>query len=184
MFASAGDTWHRVVPDFLRSTIGSPVSNSNQVQRDISSWFSLVGGPNTKEITVCNSLADLLRQVTTQSVPSASPTPPPPNPSNENSKPQSSTQPPQSSTPGEMAYVCADPAPFAPEGFNVLAIQHRERKAHAVIARPSPRNEDVAIVTSDGMPDHEYHSTPSEKYLWSSLMSISMCQFEIFNRVT
>jgi hypothetical protein len=127
----------------------STPSRSDWYKGDFSKWFSLTSGPSLQLprgfTATCNNSKQPLGFPDVTS----------PNPSNSNSKPQSSSPSPRPSPPREMAYLRANPAPFAPEGFNVLAILHRERKARAVVARPQSRNEDVSIVTINGMPDHE-----------------------------
>ncbi|TVU06696.1 hypothetical protein EJB05_49921, partial [Eragrostis curvula] len=64
------------------------------------------------------------------------------------------TLPPQANA-AAMAYRRSDPAPFLPRGFHRLQVNGRDTAVRAVAARPQLRNEDVAIVLIDGMPQNE-----------------------------
>lgn len=54
-----------------------------------------------------------------------------------------------------MAYLRADPRPFIPHGTKPMEIPTRKQMERVVMTRPRAKNHDLAIVTTDPLPQHQ-----------------------------
>lgn len=54
-----------------------------------------------------------------------------------------------------MAFRCADPRPFLPQGFDPIWVPNRVKKVRSVVPRRPPTHEDFAIVSINPMPAEE-----------------------------
>ncbi|CAL4886563.1 unnamed protein product [Urochloa decumbens] len=80
--------------------------------------------------------------------PKETPTPPP-----NQEIPQTLRPSPASQPPATMAFQRVDPTPFTPRGMQWMPVQHRDTVARAVVVKQPKRNEDIAIVTFDPLPE-------------------------------
>ena len=54
-----------------------------------------------------------------------------------------------------MAYFCANPAPFIPEGLHQIDVQARKPMERVVLMRPRAKHYDLAIVSIDPIPEQQ-----------------------------
>jgi hypothetical protein len=54
-----------------------------------------------------------------------------------------------------MAFQFVDPAPFIPRGFQRVIVPNRKAMSKVLLGRPTKRNPDVAIVTTNPLPQHQ-----------------------------
>ncbi|KAJ1288605.1 hypothetical protein BS78_02G100600 [Paspalum vaginatum] len=113
---------------------GSKFKNTNSVTEALHSSRDC---RNKQRCRSCLQWGHLVGSCTKVPVQAPEPSPPPP--------------------PAPMAYQRADPTPFLPRGMHWQAVEHRTPVMRAVLRRPQPRNEHVAIVTIDPLPGNLIH---------------------------
>jgi hypothetical protein len=81
-----------------------------------------------------------------------------------------------------MAYQRADPQPFAPQGFQMVEVQHREPMVRAVIRDMQPTHEDYAIVSITPLLNNQMHFAAVHEVVHDFFKSICKLGSGIFSQ--